>query len=426
MTEIVACGQRCGKVRVPASKSVVHRLLICAALSDNPVRIGAESVSKDIEATTACLKGMGADIKMFPGTIELSGKVTKGGECEVCCGESGSTLRFLIPVAAALGKKTRFRMEGLLSRRPHNALTDELKRHGADITQQGDILCVGGQIEPGEYVIQGNISSQFISGLLFALPLLSGDSNIVITGKRESVSYINMTLDALKESGIVIEETPGGYFVPGGQKYQRQGFYEAERDWSGAAFYMCIGALSEGGITLEGMNVSSHQGDMKVMEILKGFGAEIEVRANEKASKGTLSDITVKKGKCLPQVIDARDIPDLVPVLSVLMCGAEGKSVIKNAERLRFKESDRLETTSAMIKALGGNAVITEDGLMIFGDGALNGGTVDAANDHRIAMSAATAASICKGDVVIPGAECSQKSYPGFFEDLNRLTLISQ
>ncbi|MCR5830326.1 MAG: 3-phosphoshikimate 1-carboxyvinyltransferase [Lachnospiraceae bacterium] len=441
MMTTVKSGQRSGSVKVPASKSVVHRMLICSALSNARVTVGAEHISKDIEATVACLAGMGAEIKVTPGRIDILSGLTKGGECFVNCGESGSTLRFLIPVAAALGKTVHFKMEGLLSKRPHDVLTNELMRHGAVILQTGDVLNVSGQIKPGKYEIPGNISSQFISGLLFALPLLNGDSDIIITGKRESVSYINMTLDALEESGVRIEETKDGYFVPGKARFCRSGFCEAERDWSGAAFFMCMGAMSDDGITLENMNVSSHQGDMKVMKILKDFGAEINIVSagsgndikNDKlrmpendseamgAKEKAFADISVKKGKCLPCEIDASDIPDLVPVLSVLMCAAEGKSVIKNAQRLRLKESDRLETTSGMIRALGGDVRVTEDGLEILGTGSLKGGTVDAANDHRIAMSAATAASICTGEVIIPGSQCADKSYPGFFDDLESL-----
>ncbi|MCR5521814.1 MAG: 3-phosphoshikimate 1-carboxyvinyltransferase [Lachnospiraceae bacterium] len=415
MTKIVACGQRSGSVRVPASKSVVHRMLITSALSGKPCEVGTDTVSKDIEATVGCLVGMGASIVKNNGHIDVVKGLREGGECDVCCGESGSTLRFLIPVAAALKKTVRFRMEGLLSKRPHDVLTNELIRHGAVISQDGDILTVGGQLFPGKYEIAGNISSQFISGLLFALPLLDGDSEIIIMGKRESVSYINMTLDALVESGIAIRETETGFFVPGKQKYARSGFAEAERDWSGAAFFLCMGAMSDKGITIADMNMSSRQGDKKVMNILKDFGAQISV--SDKS-------VTVKKGESHPCEIDAGDIPDLVPVLSVLMCAAKGKSIIRNAERLKFKESDRLASTSEMIRALGGSVTVTDDGLIISGTGSLIGGTVDTVNDHRIAMSAATAAGICTVDVKIPDAQCADKSYPGFFDDLESLDMI--
>ena len=394
-------------------------MLICGALSKGPCSVGVDGVSKDISATTECLIGMGACVSQTPGRIDVTSGVTAGGECDVCCGESGSTLRFLIPVAAALGKTVRFRMEGLLSKRPLDALTNELMRHGAVISRDNDILTVTGALEPGDYRIAGDISSQFISGLLFALPLLGGDSNIIITGKRESVSYIGMTLDALGKSGIVVRETPEGYFVAGNQTYRTTGYCEAERDWSGAAFFLCMGAMSEKGITVKGMNMSSCQGDMKVMNILKEFGADITVSD----SSGHLCDVTIKKGECRPCEIDAGDIPDLVPVLSVLMCAAKGRSVIRNAQRLRFKESDRLSSTSEMIRALGGDVRVTEDGLEIMGTGRLGSGTIDAVNDHRIAMSAATAAGICSGDVVIPDAQCADKSYPGFFEDLFMLSV---
>ena len=414
MIKVVENGQRSGSVKVPASKSVVHRMLICGALSNGQCGVGVDTVSKDIEATTECLAGMGADIVKSSGRIDIKKGLSLGGECDVCCKESGSTLRFLIPVAAALKKTVRFHMEGLLSKRPHDVLTNELMRHGAKISQDGDVLTVSGELTPGTYEIAGNISSQFISGLLFALPLLDGDSKIIITGKRESVSYINMTLDALRGSEVTIEEIPEGYFVKGNREYKPPVFAEAERDWSGAAFFLCMGAMSLKGITLMGMNMSSRKGDMKVIDIMREFGARIEI---------TGDDVFVKKGEARPCVIDAKDIPDLVPVLSVLMCAAKGKSVIKNAERLRFKESDRLASTSAMIKALGGEIVVTDDGLEIFGKGFLEGGTVDTVNDHRIAMSAATAAGICRGTVTVPDAECADKSYPGFFDDLEAMNI---
>ena len=419
-TVTVKGGQRSGSVYVPASKSVVHRLLICAALAEKSCTILAQNISKDIDATISCLNSMGAEITKRDADgqdgsgrksvkITVNKGVTRGGECDAYCGESGSTLRFLIPVTCALGKTVRFHMEGKLPERPHSVLTDELKKHGAKISQNDSVLSVGGAISAGTFTIEGNVSSQFISGLLFALPLLNGDSKIVITGKRESESYIGMTLDAVMTAGIAIKTEEDGFFVGGGQKYEVSGSAEAERDWSGAAFFLCMGAMSEKGITVCGMNPDSHQGDKKMIDLIKEFGGDVKI-------VGT--DITVKKGVCKPLDVDASDIPDLVPVLSVLLCAAQGKSVIRNAQRLRFKESDRLVSTSEMIRALGGEVNVTDDGLEIFGTGSLAGGTVDTAGDHRIAMSAATAAGICTGDVVIPGAGCADKSYPGFFEDL--------
>ncbi len=424
-TITVKCGPVSGSVSVPASKSVVHRLLICAALAEMPCTVSAQNISKDIDATISCLNSMGAEIvkscsdekiESMNGSVQVcitvNKGVTRGGECDAYCGESGSTLRFLIPVACALGKDVRFHMEGKLPERPHSVLTDELRKHGATVSQKGSILEIGGMLSAGTFRIAGNVSSQFISGLLFALPLLDGDSKIVITGKRESESYIGMTLDAVISSGIEVRTTSDGFLVGGGQSYAVKEFCEAERDWSGAAFLFCMGAMSEKGITVCGMNSASHQGDRKIIDLIKEFGCEVIYNG---------SDITVKKGKCRPLDVDASDIPDLVPVLSILFCAAKGRSVIRNAQRLRFKESDRLASTSAMIRSLGGEAEVTEDGLVIYGTGSLVGGKVDTFNDHRIAMSAATAAGICRSDVIIPGASCADKSYPGFFNVLNNL-----
>lgn len=403
-----------GRTSVPSSKSVAHRQLICNALSATGGKLKCDGISKDIEATIRCLNAMGAEIKDAGDGELLISPYRKPAvdEVHLYCGESGSTLRFLIPVVGALGLTAVFHMEGLLPTRPLKALTDLLSIKGMIIRQDGDELYVTGELMDGVYRIPGNISSQFISGLLFALPLLEGDSIINVIGEIMSEPYINITTAVLREHGIGLRTSCGRYVVGGQQQYIGKENGIVERDWSSAAFLLCMGALSDKGITLTDMNLDSNQGDKKILDILRDFGAEVIIEG---------SDVTVRRKELSPITIDANDIPDLVPVISVLACGAVGTTVIKGAERLRFKESDRLETTSAMIKSLGGDITVTADGLIINGTGELKGGVADSARDHRIAMSAAVAASICKDSVTIIDAECADKSFPSFYDTIGKL-----
>lgn len=398
MIYTVQAGMRTGTVTPPVSKSIAHRKLICAALSEGSCVVDcgpAEELSADITATEDCLTSLLHGGSVLP------------------CRESGSTLRFLLPVAAALGADVSFHMEGLLPNRPHGELIGQLVLHGAQIRQGGNELYCKGPIDPGTYTIPGGVSSQFISGLLFALPLLSGDSRIVIEGKLESAAYVAMTEQAVREAGIRVIKEENGYFIPGGQKYRAKEYETVEKDWSGAAFFLCMGALGTEGITVSGLRTDSLQGDRGILAVLRGFGAEV---TSSKAG------IHVKRGASMkPQTIDASEIPDLVPVISVLAAGVRGETRIIHAERLRFKESDRLATTEALIRSLGGDAEQTADGLIIRGTGTFAGGTADPFKDHRIAMSAAVAAAICRESVVIKDAECAGKSYPGFYQDLEQL-----
>ena len=235
----------------------------------------------------------------------------------------------------------------------------------------------------------------------------------MIEGKLESAAYVAMTEQAVREAGIRVIKEENGYFIPGGQKYRAKAYETVEKDWSGAAFYLCMGALGTEGITVSGLRKDSLQGDRSILAVLRGFGAEVTESE---------AGILVKRGASMkPQTIDASEIPDLVPVICVLAAGINGETRITHAERLRFKESDRLATTEALIRSLGGNAEQTADGLLIKGTGTLTGGTVDPYKDHRIAMSAAVAAAICRDPVVIKDAECAGKSYPGFYQDLEQL-----
>ncbi len=415
MNRTVLPGPRSGCVTVPASKSQAHRLLICAALGGGETLLRCDGVSADIAATVRCLNALGAEIAGTPEGLRVRPRTSPVQEAELSCGESGSTLRFLIPILGALGQEGVFRMEGRLPSRPLSPLKELCCEMGMSISREGALLRCGGRLRPGAYVLPGDVSSQFISGLLMALPLLPGDSSLRVTGKVESAHYIAMTEEALRKSGVRFEKTGWEYRIPGGQKPALPPDLTVERDWSGAAFFLTLGALSPTGILVRGMDLSSRQGDKRVLDILRQFGAEAcQMPEGVAVRKGTLRGIE----------LDASQIPDLVPVLSVAAAAAEGETRIVNAGRLRLKESDRLQTTATMLRALGAEAEETEDGLRIVGRPRLTGGSADAAGDHRIAMSAAVAAAASSESVTVLGAECTAKSYPRFWEDLEALEVI--
>lgn len=383
-----------GSIPAIASKSAAHRLYICAALAKEPTQIDCQSTSKDIQATQACLAAL------------------QSGNGRLPCGESGSTLRFLLPVAAALGQEVTFQMEGRLPQRPLAPLDAQLTAHGEQLSRPAaDLLRVSGQLTPGDYVLPGNVSSQYISGLLFALPLLDGVSTLTVTGKVESAPYIDMTLDALAQFGVKIHGEEGRYVIRP-QTYTSPGTARVEGDWSNAAFWLCAGALS-GPVTVSGLDRNSLQGDKTIVELLQAFGAKV-VMDND--------CVTVSPGPLQAIDIDAAPVPDLVPVLSVVAAAARGTTRIYNAQRLRLKESDRILTVCSMLTALGAEAEETADGLVIHGGHALSGGVVDSCNDHRIAMAAAVASTLCSGPVTVLGAEAVEKSYPNFWSDLTQLS----
>ncbi len=413
MIHTVLPGPRRGSLRVPASKSVAHRLLITAAFSAEPCVLACDGISNDIAATIRCLNALGAEITVNGDLLSVKPIREANPAAELHCGESGSTLRFLIPVAGALGCDAVFHMEGRLPERPIETLTEECARHGMRFDKEGAELRLSGKLTPGHYTIPGGISSQFITGLLFALPFLEGDSTLEVTGTVESAGYIRLTEDALRRAGIRFDKHENTYTIPGNQRGSLSGNIRVEADWSSAAFPLCMGALSADGIEVRGVNLDSHQGDARVLEVLEGFGAIIE--------RGTDS-VTARRGTLKGQTIDASQIPDMVPAISVIGAAAEGETVITGAARLRLKESDRIASTAAMLRALGGEVRETEDGLIITGKPSLKGGTVDPVGDHRIAMAAAAAASVCESPVTILNAECTDKSYPRFREEIEKLS----
>jgi len=405
-------GTRNGSVRAPASKSHAHRLLICAALGRDPISLRCDTVSADIDATAACLRALGTEIsETVPGIFRVQ-PGTPAAEAILPCGESGSTLRFLLPVCGALGVSGQFRMEGRLPERPLAPLDAELERHGITLTRSSSTLRTEGRLCCGSYTIPGNISSQYLSGLLFALPLLDGDSTLTVTGSLESAGYLHMTEQALVQSGIRFTWEDGRFRIPGNQHYVLPSPCTVEGDCSGAAFFLVMGAWSPEGITVSNIPRNTMQGDRAILDLLRQFGAEVRESGSE---------VTVRRGQSLVCTVDAAPIPDLVPILAVLAAGSVGETRIVNAARLRLKESDRLESTAALLHSLGGSVTVLPDGLVIQGTGSLRGGTVNAYGDHRIAMAAAAAASICREPVIVPGCECTSKSFPGFWECYNRL-----
>ena len=403
MIAVIQSGKLAGSIKAVASKSCAHRLLICAALSDAPCTVEIAELSADIEATARCLSALGAGIEKIPEGYRVSPiDWTQKRECTLDCGESGSTLRFLLPLAARLpkGSKAHFIGSGRLPERPNTALIEAMRLHGASVSDDYLPLAVEGPLTGGLYELPGNVSSQFVTGLLFTLPALSEDSRIRFTTHVESGSYIDLTIAALREFGIVIRPSEGGYDIPGNQVFVSPGRAEAEGDWSNAAFWMAAKALGSG-IDVTGLRDDSAQGDRAVMRVLD-------------AMRGP-------DGRLVGARVDASDIPDLVPVLSVVATQAEGETVFFNAGRLRIKECDRLHAMCQTLTALGADIKETEDGLIVRGKTPLHGGEVDSFNDHRIAMSMAVAATAAQGEVRITGAQAVAKSYPTFWEDYRKL-----
>lgn len=369
-------GKLKGNIKSIQSKSDAHRILICAALSGNLRDVVLEAPSEDIKATRDALRIIG-DTTKFADNSRIAD-----------CGESGTTLRLLVPVASALGLDVTFTGRGRLPQRPMEPMLSLLRAHGCDIKGERLPLKIKGQLQNGAYVLPGNISSQYISGLLLALPLLKDNSTISLTTPLESSGYVDMTLHSLRTFGIDVTSTADGWFITGGQTYKAPPNISIEGDWSNSAFWFVANALGSD-IHVSGLNETTYQKDSRIKEILSDF----------------------------PSRIDVKDIPDLVPVLAVAACGLKRKTILENCGRLRLKESDRIQSVCNMINDLGGHVEEAEDCILIYGQGTLNGGTVDSANDHRIVMAAATAATICENNVIIKKAEAVHKSYLNFFKE---------
>ena len=400
-----------GRVEIPASKSVAHRAMIAAALADRPTQIVLNAVNDDLTATAACLNALGAacertdfGYRIVPAAQEKNAcgaAENASGATDLCeiassptldCGESGSTLRFLLPVAAALGREARFVGHGRLPERPHDVLLDAMAAHGATADARRLPLQLHGRLRGGTFALPGNVSSQYITGLLMALPLCAGDSVIRLTTRLESAPYVNLTLRALADFGIRVETLPDGWRIPGGQRYRSPGRVVVEGDWSGAAFWLAANALGSR-VECGNLDEASAQGDRAIRPLLNRLGGEIDVS----------------------------ECPDLVPALAVAAAGFPGRTALVGAARLRLKESDRLASVAALLRALGCAVDEGAESLTIHGGAPLTGGTVDGCGDHRIVMAAAVAATAASSPVTILGAQAVAKSYPDFFRDFEAL-----
>lgn len=391
-----------GGIEAISSKSFAHRALICACLSKGKSKIKINTTSADIEATVSCLRSLGAVIEKNGTVYSVIPSDTPCETAEIDCNESGSTLRFLLPVVCALGTKTVIHGSGRLPERPLSPLKEELIRMGADISDKFP-LSVSGNISAGEFTMRGDVSSQFVTGLLMALSYLGG-GKIRLLPPVESRPYIDMTVQVLKQFGADIKEENNTFYINNSPLHGCD--FTVEGDWSNAAFPLCMGA------EVTGLNPDSTQGDKAIIDVLKKMGAVItENLGSYKADVSSLHGCE----------IDASDIPDAVPVIAAIASTAEGETVIYNAQRLRLKESDRIQTVCDMLRSLGADISETDDGMVINGKKSLFGGEVNSFNDHRIAMAAAVAAVKCENPVIIRNAEAVNKSYPEFFNDYNKL-----
>jgi len=399
-----------GQVAAIPAKAEAHRALIAAALADRPTLVrNLSNLSNDIHATLEALCALGASFTTLEDGILMRPIVDVPQTTTVDCGESGSTLRFLVPVISALthGKSTvRVTGGGRLPERPMEDLLRVLRAHGAVIDGDRVPFDVTGELTAGVYELPGNVSSQYVTGLMFALPLLRGDSEIRLTTPLESTGYVEMTKRTLSMFGVQAEGV-----VKGGQIYRSPGEITVGGDWSNAAMWLAAGALG-GPVTVTGLDLESAQGDKAILDILQRFGASVEVRQNA---------VTVSGGRLKAIKLDMRDIPDLLPVLSIVAAVADGETRFVNAGRLRLKESDRLATVAALLTALGGKVEDGPDWLAVKGGNRLKGGCCDVANDHRLVMAAVLSSAISETPVEFDGFQAINKSYPTFMEDYRKL-----
>lgn len=412
--EIKVHGTLKGAVTPPPSKSQAHRLLICAALGAEPCSIVCNSVNDDIMATMRCLNALGARITFSSGVFDVQPvNVTKGGMLD--CGESGSTLRFLMSVAAVLGADATFTGKGKLPQRPMWALTDVLAAHGVSFERHSadelPVTC-NGTLQGGNFTLPGNISSQYLTGLLFALPLAAGDSEIEVTGELTSASYIDMTIDALRLAGISVERRNNIFRIKGNQQYRMPERVVVEGDWSSAAFWVVAGVIGKNPLTICGMNNESLQGDSAIIDLLRSMGAFISVDDDK---------VIAMPSHLFGAELDCMDTPDLVPILSVAAAAAQGTTTFINVGRLRFKESDRLAAMKSVLESFGITSSVGDDTFTVYGGKPVAAHPVDSFGDHRIAMSAAVLSTVAESVTTIICAECVAKSYPSFFEDFAAL-----
>ena len=391
---------------IPPSKSIAHRALMLGAMSGAVIR--NVDFSKDIMATLDCLNALGAVSTVEGDSVRFSpARLKKESTVVLNCGESGSTLRFFIPFSQALGNHTEFRGEGRLPKRPLTVYFDLFDQKHISFSHGENYLplTVSGKLSGGVFQVRGDISSQFITGLMLSAPLFECPAVITVTGQFESKPYVDITLDTLRTFGVAVREKDKTYEIANRLPTLKD--YTVEKDWSQAAFFLCGGAIN-GDLTVKGMNLDSKQGDKKILEILKDFHADL-----------TISDggVHVRKSYLRAADVDVRDVPDLVPVLAVLACFAEGTTRLYNAARLRLKESDRLSAMYDELTKLGAVIAMGDDYLEIQGGQPLHGGEVFSHNDHRIAMALSVCSLGTQGNIILREPHCTDKSYPAFYQD---------
>lgn len=398
-----------GSIPAIPSKSDAHRILICAALSDRETRIHLEKSSVDIDTTIGCLSALGAGFSRDGDYLTVTPVKKIDGVPTLDCMESGSTFRFMLPVACALYEKVNFTGSGRLPSRPISDLSDEMKKHGVKFSNPTLPFTTEGLMSGGEFTLPGNVSSQYITGLLLALPMTKEGGRISLTTKLESAPYVDITISALERFGVDVKRGENSFCVSPSD-YKAMDSVAVEGDWSNAAFFLSAAAIS-GSLTVTNLDVNSPQGDRVILQILKNFGADVSVL--EKC-------VTICHKDLSGIVIDVSEAPDLLPVLTVVAAYAKGETKFINARRLRLKESDRIVACHEMLKNLGISSVYDEDSMTVTG-GTVMGGVVDSFNDHRIVMSAGVAATKAKGSITVTGAQAVNKSYPGFSSDYNIL-----
>jgi 3-phosphoshikimate 1-carboxyvinyltransferase len=397
-----------GQIQAPPSKSLSHRALICAGLSKGQSIITNIVYSEDILATIGALELLGAKFEKQEDKLIVKGiRKIKAPHEAINCNESGSTLRFLIPIFSLSDKKISFTGKASLIKRPQSVYEEIFKQDKNTFRVIGNEIVVNGSVTAREYLLKGNISSQFFSGLMFALPLLKGNSRILIDGTLESKGYIDLTIQMLEEFGIDIQEVKNGYFIEGNQEYTPNN-YKVEGDYSQAAFFL-VGGILNGLINVSDLDHESFQGDKAIIDVIQKMKGKVIYTEN-----GYITETSSTKGT----IVDLSNYPDLGPIIALLGSLSKGKTKIINAGRLRIKESDRIESTVKSLIALGANISSTKDEIIIHGKTALKGGvTLDSYNDHRIAMMISIAASLSKEKVILTNANAVNKSYPNFFED---------
>jgi 3-phosphoshikimate 1-carboxyvinyltransferase len=410
-----------GEVCAPPSKAYTQRMLIAAALSHGTSRISGPLFSEDTEATLRAVKALGAKVEVEEDCWAVEGaQPLKNSQTLIDCGESGATLRFMIPVAALAPEPSVFVMGKSLERRPIEPLLQSLKQLGVEafarhLGDQASIYVSGGGISGGKTTMLGDISSQFISGLMFACPMAKVDTEITLTTPLESKGYVQMTKAVLAKHGIkvLISEKFNRLYILANQTYEPRD-HHVPGDFSSAAFLLAAAAITRSEVSVKNLDYETVQGDKAVLSVLKRMGVDGKVCPDHVEVEG--------KGGLLEAVdVDARNIPDLVPVCAVLACYAKGTSKIHDAHRLRYKESDRLSSLYLELKKMGAQIAMDESSLTVKGPCTLHGATIDPHNDHRIAMACAVAALGASGETRIQDAECVRKSYPKFFHDLRAL-----